>query len=83
MVDTERKWCWNQFGDLRTCAHLEEYLQGQEYRHGGYFHYTRLDTVDKILSGKTFWLSNVGGFNDMFDQQQFSKKMQFFFSLCF
>jgi len=83
VVDIENKWRWNQFGDLRTCAHLEEYLQGQEYRHGGYFHYTRLDTVDKILSGKTFWLSNVGGFNDMFDQQQFSKKMQFFFSLCF
>lgn len=54
-----------------------------EWDHTCYFHYTSLDTIDKILSGRCFWLANVGGFNDIWDQRQFGDEKDYYFSLCF
>lgn len=76
-------WAWNQFGNLQSCRDLEEYLMDREYQHGKYFHYTNLDAVNEILKNKGFWLSNVGGFNDTVDTEQFGAGPQPFFALCF
>ena len=69
----DRKWAWKQFGELKTCYDLETYLDGREYDHGGYFHYTKLEIADSILRNREFWLSNVSGFNDTVDSRQFGK----------
>lgn len=79
----DRKWAWKQFGELKTCYDLETYLDGREYDHGGYFHYTKLEIADSILRNREFWLSNVSGFNDTVDSRQFGKGEQPYFSLCF
>ena len=62
---------------------METYLDGREYEHGGYFHYTKLEIADSILRNREFWLSNVSGFNDTVDSGQFGKGEQPYFSLCF
>lgn len=82
-METIKKWKWNQFGKLYTCQDLEDYLTGREYTHSQYFHYTKLDVVDSILKNRKFWLSNVGGFNDTVDIEQFGKGPVPYFSLCF
>ena len=79
----KREWAWSQFGHLKTCHDLETYLDGREYEHGGYFHYTKLEIADSILRNREFWLSNVSGFNDTVDSGQFGKGEQPYFSLCF
>lgn len=79
----DREWAWNQFGKLKTCYDLEAYLEGREYDHRGYFHYTKLEIADSILRNREFWLSNVSGFNDTVDSRQFGEGEQPYFSLCF
>lgn len=86
----ENKWAWNQFGKLCTCQDLDDYLINREYRHGHYFHYTKLNVADSILQNRKFWLSNVSGFNDTKDTEQFMSKTSEtveelvpYFSLCF
>ena len=79
----DRKWAWSQFGQLKTCHDLETYLDGREFDHGGYFHYTKLEIADSILRNSEFWLSNVSGFNDTIDSGQFGEGEQPYFSLCF
>lgn len=82
-MEKAKTWAWNQFGNLQSCQDLEEYLAGREYQHSKYFHYTDLNAVDGILKNKGFWLSNVSGFNDTVDTEQFGTDPQPFFSLCF
>lgn len=77
------QWKWNQFGMLRTCQALNDYMSGREYGHTKYFHYTKLDVADSILKNRGFWLSNVSGFNDAKDIEQFGTRPVPFFSLCF
>ena len=79
----ENRWEWKDFGKIRTCKDLEAYLSGREYSHGDYCHYTGIDTINKILEGKTFWLTSVTGFNDTLDTEQFGEAGGDYFSLCF
>ncbi len=73
---------WNQFGSIEDVPQLMEYLDGRQYKHGHYFHYTCLGAINGILGTRTFWVSNVSKFNDRIDQKQFDTP-QFYFSLCF
>ena len=75
------KWKWSQFGNLRTCEDLEEYIKGREQNHTGYFHYTNINAIDSILMNNEFWLSHYRTFNDRADQEQF--KSLGCFSICF
>lgn len=81
------KWEWRQFGKLQTCADIEDYFlgkeKGMEYEHSNYFHYTSLETIDKILDKQHFWLTSVCGFNDKLDTEQFGGDREDYFSLCF
>ena len=79
----ENRWEWKDFGKIRTCEDLEAYLSGREYSHGDYCHYTSIDTINKILEGKTFRLTSVTGFNDTMDTGQFGDAAGDYFSLCF
>ncbi len=73
---------WNQFGSIEDVPQLMEYLDGRQYKHERYFHYTSLGAINGILGTRTFWVSNVSKFNDRIDQKQFDTP-QFYFSLCF
>lgn len=77
-----KKYAWNQFDTLQTAAEFDEYFEEQKYSHSQYCHYTSLRTINSILHGKTFRLSNVGGFNDKWDCAQFAQSNKYF-SLCF
>ena len=61
---------WNQFGSIEDVPQLMEYLDGRQYKHGHYFHYTCLGAINGILGTRTFWVSNVSKFNDRIDQKQ-------------
>lgn len=73
---------WNEFGTLKNALDLEEYMQ-REYEHGGYYHYTTLQSIDNILGSKAFWLSSVQGFNDKKEIEFFGENANKYFSLCF
>lgn len=76
---------WNEFGKLTKYAELDEYLDGREYSHTNYFHYTKLSNIESILSNNYFLLSCVDGFNDRIDKEQFGdeKKQKEYYSICF
>lgn len=76
------KYEWRAFDKLETAVQVSEYLDGREYTHSNYCHYTRLGIINSILSNNTFQLSCVENFNDQVDAQQF-KDSKRFFSLCF
>lgn len=71
---------WNNFSQIEYIKDLSDYLT-REYEHTEYNHYTDLDTIDKILKNREFFLSDVRGFNDKKDTEQFKDKL--YFSLCF
>ena len=73
---------WNQFGSIEDVPQLMMYLDGRQYNHERYFHYTSLKAIDGILGTRTFRISNVSRFNDHIDRKQFDTP-QFYFSLCF
>ena len=73
---------WSKFGLIEDVPQLMEYLDGRQYKHERYFHYTSLGAINGILGTRTFWVSNVSKFNDRIDQKQFDTP-QFYFSLCF
>jgi len=73
---------WHEFNNLQSAAQLTGYLDGREYTHGSYCHYTRLGIIDSILAKNTFQLSCVSGFNDKMDTIQFADPRRFY-SLCF
>ena len=76
------KYEWHDFDNLETADQLTDYLDGREFTHGSYCHYTRLGIIDSILSNNTFQMSCVAGFNDKIDAEQF-KDPRRFYSLCF
>lgn len=76
------KYDWRDFDHLKTADQLTNYLDGREYSHSSYCHYTNLRIIDSILSNNTFQLSCVAGFNDVMDAKQF-KDSRRFYSLCF
>lgn len=81
MIAEKDKWNFNQFGELSSIEHLNEYLV-REYRHTEYVHYTKLGVLDSILKSKSFWVSPVTEFNDKKDTEQFDEGRRYY-SLCF
>lgn len=74
---------WRDFGKIERGKALVDYLNGREWNHGSYCHYTNLKSIDSILESKTFRISNVLRFNDIKDRNQFSPNQHLFYSLCF
>lgn len=75
---------WRNFGNLTTAEEILTYLDGREYGHTNYYHYTKLDIINSILENKELWISSVSGFNDTIDQAQFSdSKPQKYYAICF
>lgn len=76
---------WNQFSQIDKFEDLQIYLDGNEYRHTNYYHYTNLQVIESILKNNEFWLSCVNRFNDKKDRKQFGdlKKQREFYSACF
>lgn len=71
------------FSEIRNFDTLEKYIDGKEFCHTAYCHYTNLNTIDKILENKCFLLSCCSdSFNDEIDKNQF-KKSKMHYGLCF
>ena len=83
MIKKKRVIAWDKFGTLKSKNELETYLIGYEYNHSKFCHYTSCDTINKILSNNSFFLSKVTGFNDKIDTMQFGEDKDFYFSLSF
>lgn len=77
------KFEWNQFGILKNCEELSDYIQGREYRHGEYCHYTSLYCINSILEKQQFYVNNVRRGNDECDKEQFCEDKQLYYVLCF
>ena len=73
---------WNQFGSIDNIDQLQLYLEGQEYKHSYYFHYSSLGGIDGILGNKTIWISNFNAFNDKAEARRLNKP-EMCFALCF
>ena len=81
----KNKWEWGKFNQLSSFQDIVDYLEGREYTHSNYFHYTRLETAKKIISNGEVWLSNVSGINDEHDKEQFgdTEEQRQYFVFCF
>ena len=73
---------WDQFGSIESVDQLQCYLDGQEYRHTNYFHYSSLRGIDGILGTKTIWISNFNAFNDKAEAKRLCNP-ELSFALCF
>lgn len=78
--DKKNKIAWNNFSKITNITDLSEYLK-REYEHTEYNHYTDLEAINNILESREFFLSDVRGFNDKKDTEQFKDRL--YFSLCF
>lgn len=74
---------WRDFGKIEKGKALVDYLNGREWNHGSYCHYTKLDSINIILGSRTFRISNITRFNDIKDQEQFLPNQKRFYSMCF
>ena len=61
---------------------FDDKIEGKEYNHTEYCHYTSLDVIDRIIGGKALMLGRVEKLNDKHDEGQF-KKLKETFMLCF
>lgn len=67
-----------------TCEELEDSLE--KYMSGNsrhFYYYTKIKTAESILKNSSFWLTDVNGFNDTKDTEQFGEEKYCSFSLCF
>lgn len=76
---------WNEFSKINEIDDLLKYLNGREYKHSYYYHYTNLCAVNSILKNNEFWLSPICRVNDNRDKEQYgnTKQQKEFFTLCF
>ena len=73
----------NSFDQFTSAQDLEVYLDGKEYKHGSYCHYTSLPVLENILKNKELWLGCVSDFNDCKDSDQFITDKRLYYSSCF
>ena len=73
---------WDQFGIISDTDQLLQYLDGRQYNHSYYFHYTGLSGIDGILNSKSFWISSFRAFNDKAEAKKL-RNPELYFSLCF
>ncbi len=73
---------WKQFDKLRSCEDIEDYIEGREYRHGEYCHYTTLENINKILKSGEIWISSVTNFNDKKEVSLFTDNGKLYFASC-
>lgn len=91
---TQGRFAWNQFPKLKNSEELENYIKyritnGKEgkcgnlraYHHGGFFHYTKLNSIEKILKDKRFLMFHPGDSNDPEEKEILEKEHKFY--LCF
>lgn len=83
---------WKDFPALVCADDLENYIKyaktnndtgngaQRAYRHEGFYHYTKLYNIEKILSGKSFLLFNPGASNDCSEDSIKDKKRKFMLS---
>ncbi len=74
---------WQDFSKLKNADDLDTYINGREYSHDKYCHYTSLKALDDILDAKCLWVSQVNVFNDKKDAGQFGDDRKNYFSICF
>lgn len=65
---------WRDFGKIENCQRLQKYLDGREYGHNDYCHYSTLKVLNNILASREIWLSPVSGFNDAEDSRVFKER---------
>lgn len=67
---------------IKNVQGLENIIEGMEFKHSEYCHYSSVENINKILKGKSLKLSRVQGFNDKCDSAQF-EDITDCFSFCF
>lgn len=74
---------WRDFGKIENCQRLQKYLDGREYGHNDYCHYSTLKVLNNILASREIWLSPVSGFNDAEDSRVFKEReKEHYYSFC-
>lgn len=76
------KWKWNQFGKLNSIDELNDYFDSREKNHTEYYHYTKLDVVNRILENNRIRFGCVERFNDKEEVKQIVDSKHKF-ALCF
>lgn len=74
---TEAKFEWKDFPKLKNAIELDNYIKYRKstkenkkyanlraYYHGGFYNYSTLKNINKILATRSFLLSNPGESND-------------------
>ena len=94
VVQESGKFQWSDFPNLKSAEDLENYMKYKKsnkdnekyanlraYYHEGFYHYTKLETIEKILEGNNFLLFHPGDSNDPAEKTIQEKEYKFY--LCF
>jgi hypothetical protein len=69
--------------DVSTYDELKELLDGNEYQHTQYYHYSTIDAINEILDKETIWLTSMTEVNDKKDQECMGEDRHTTFQFCF
>lgn len=91
---TQGRFEWNQFPKLKSSEELENYIKYRKpnakeekyhdlraYYHKGFYHYTKLEIIEKILLSREILMCVVGNSNDPMESKISENKQNFHF--CF
>ncbi|MCQ2495741.1 MAG: DUF2971 domain-containing protein [Lachnospiraceae bacterium] len=75
---------WRSFPAKNSAKSLDSYLEGREFSHDRYCHYTSLEALEKIIESHSLLIFCVDGFNDVKDSAQYgdNEKQKKYFALC-
>lgn len=93
LMNCKGKFKWSDFSQIKNSDDLENYIkytnsnktdkyqQSRAYNHSGFYHYSKLKNIEKILDSKSFLLFNPGDSNDPIEKEIENKKHKFM--MCF
>lgn len=93
LMNCKGKFKWSDFSNIKNSNDLENYIKYtnsnktdkyqhmRAYNHSGFYHYSKLKNIEKILESKSFLLFNPGDSNDPAEKEIENKEQKFM--ICF
>lgn len=71
------------FKEMNSAEDINQLLSSKALNHTYYYHYSNIEGIEGILSGKTIWVSSMCFSNDATEHNRFGDDTYRYFQLCF
>lgn len=72
-----------EFKDIKSAEEINQLLTEKAWSHTEYYHYSDIEAIKGILSGKKIWISSMCFSNDTTEHGRFGDETYRYFQLCF